>query len=86
MMYVRVIAFLPLHLEPTLFSQWNSGNDLSNDNSLICDCSSKWLNQWMKTRFLNSKVLCAEPEQFRGQEIRSLEEGSFGCGMCSSSM
>ena len=45
----------------------------------MCDCSTLWLYQWMRARTLLSSVVCAGPDEFKGQDIRALKPASFGC-------
>ncbi len=59
-----------------LCRQWS---DFGEDNHLVCDCSALWLYEWMIARPLQSSVVCAEPAQYNGVDLRALQRASFGC-------
>lgn len=49
-------------------------------NPLYCDCSLKWLSEWVKLDYVEPGIArCAEPEAMKDKLILSTPGNSFVC-------
>lgn len=70
-----------MSIQENAFSQTRLKELILNTNSLLCDCHSKWLLQWLvDNNFQHSvNVSCAHPEWLAGQSILNVDLKDFVC-------
>ena len=73
--YDIFIAVILVALYFACYRQWNDfRTDITQDNMIVCDCSSLWLQQYLRfNRPYYEYVLCGYPIEFRGQRLRSVD-------------
>lgn len=54
------------------------------NNLLSCDCTTRWLGQWIKNNLANvdqpTTITCNFPESLSGHQIQNLTSDEFVCG------